>query len=124
MSIGSAMDELVRHHPSLKSLVFSSLVATLKQIEDLGNSYVPPEDLRQWYSLSITTTPVLKSEPDAVMEDVRSTSVDAEAGNAAASGTDDEMTEDQTVKSHDNLVVNFIDVTGRVCFQCLNLLDF
>ena len=40
--IGSAVDELVRHHPVLRPAVFDTVCITLSRIEDIGKAYVRP----------------------------------------------------------------------------------
>ncbi|KAF7361866.1 hypothetical protein MVEN_00531100 [Mycena venus] len=69
--IGTTIDELVRHHPSLKAPVFDALKATLSKIEVLGNAYVVPPELQQWYKL-VGVAPAIPSGPDVdlTMEDV------------------------------------------------------
>lgn len=105
--IGTAIDELIRHHPTLKQPVFEALKATMSKIEDLGNAYVPAKDVEQWYRL-VTTTPL--SDTDVSMEDVQP--VDTPA---TSSSPDSEPSSEETPsKSHDNHLVSFIDVFGRV----------
>ena len=40
--LGAAMDELIRHHPSLKEAVFSAIQGVMQHIEELGNTYPIP----------------------------------------------------------------------------------
>lgn len=40
--LGAAMDELIRHHPSLKDAVFSAIKGVMQRIEGLGNAYPIP----------------------------------------------------------------------------------
>lgn len=114
--VGAAIDELIRHHPFLKSPVYEAVKSTLGRIEDLGNAYVVPAELLQWYQL----VPEQGSTGDAAMD------VDVEV-NAAPSSTEAISTSDETgsdpagdkddsLKSHDNHIVSYIDVTCRVCF--------
>lgn len=49
--IGTTVDELIRHHPMLKTSVFEAIKSTLSKIEDLGNAYVIQENVKQWYKL-------------------------------------------------------------------------
>lgn len=112
-SVGSAIDELVRHHPSLRPIVFGALVATLKKIEDLGNAYIPPADIRQWYLLSMQSPQAMQSDPDVAMDDAQPTSPAGDPANVSP-GAEDPSAEDTTAKNHDNAIVNFIDALGRV----------
>jgi E3 ubiquitin-protein ligase HUWE1 len=104
--IGTAIDELIRHHPSLKTPVFDSLVSTLNTIEDLGNTYKAPEHLRHLYHL--VPVPASASDDDVTMQDgepdrAENTTVDNEHNDAASEDTE-----------KPNIVVSFMDVTCRV----------
>lgn len=112
MLIGTTIDELIRHHPSLKNAVFDSLISTLGKIEDFGNTYELPEISRHWYQLLSADARV--DEGDVAMQDV-----ETEAGEAPM--TDNDPNEigggspvEDSSKLHDNLAVSFIDVLGRV----------
>jgi E3 ubiquitin-protein ligase HUWE1 len=117
--IGTAMDELIRHHPSLKTPVFEAIKSTLSKIEDLGNAYVVPEDIQQWYKLVPVSASV--HDEDVVMDIADSegaeemTATDSEqSGSTANDLTQLSGGEDPALRSHDNMVVSFIDVVGRV----------
>ncbi|KZT10978.1 uncharacterized protein LAESUDRAFT_721398 [Laetiporus sulphureus 93-53] len=115
--IGTAIEELIRHHPSLKQSVFNAIKATMDKIYELGMKYVPTDDVRRWYVLQPSTSSSATSgmsDADVTMmpvEDEGSQQVGAPAldGEAAiesgASGRDDPLT-----RSHDNVTVSFIDV--------------
>lgn len=111
--IGTAMDELIRHHPALKTPVFESIKTTLSKIEDLGNAYVAPDDIKSWYRLGVAEPP--SAVQDSVMEDVQA------SGSASATATPSEGAAlgDDPPPKHDNTVVSYIDVIGRVSrFMC------
>ncbi|TDL26261.1 hypothetical protein BD410DRAFT_895667 [Rickenella mellea] len=116
--IGSAIDELIRHHPSLKAIVFDALKSTLSKIEDMGSTYTPPSDIEQWYKLVLVSHPS-SSEQDVVMEDTSVPSAVQDpaapaavegvgAGAGAGNGADEALP-----KPHDNLVVSFIDILSK-----------
>ncbi|KAK7053298.1 E3 ubiquitin-protein ligase tom1 [Paramarasmius palmivorus] len=111
--IGTAIDELVRHHPMLKAPVFEALKSTMSKIEDLGNAYEPPEDIRHWYQLVPTTE---ASEDSKQMEGVESTDMVVEGASAEVEGQATSPTKDKdesSPKPHDNNIVSFIDILGR-----------
>lgn len=114
--IGTAVDELIRHHPSLKAPVFDSLQATLSRIEDLGASYVPPADIERWYQL-MPTSVVSHSDGDVVMQDESSDNVVLRQIPPVTSTSEvpEEETEEES-KGHDNIVVSYIDIVGRVSY--------
>ncbi|KAK7472586.1 E3 ubiquitin-protein ligase tom1 [Stygiomarasmius scandens] len=109
--IGTAIDELIRHHPMLKTPVFEAMKSTMTKIEELGNAFEPSEDSRQWYRLLSGTS---SSETDS-MEGVESTDVTSasiqvtEGEPSTAMAGNDEPSQ----KAHDNNIVSFIDVFGR-----------
>ncbi|KAH9935552.1 uncharacterized protein B0H18DRAFT_1082292 [Fomitopsis serialis] len=119
--IGTAVEELIRHHPSLKQAVFTSIKATMEKIHQLGRDYTPADDIKQWYMLSPTIPPVLPSEnvvvaPMDVDVDMQSNEVStSQAGPSnppapapePASPSQDDIT---VPKSHDNMIVSFMDV--------------
>lgn len=119
--MGTAVDELIRHHPSLKMSVLSSLKATLSKIEEMGNSYVPEKEHLVWYAL--LPTPAVGAEgpqvegaqaEDIMMEELEAPVVAAEVGVATPAAADEETKEDQATSSPTNSIVSFIDVLGRV----------
>ena len=117
--IGTAVDELIRHHPSLKLQVFDALKSTLSRIEDLGASYSSPADIEHWYQL-VPVSSTLPSDGDVTMQDDAAieSSGTIEVPQAATENLDDDIEDDSpNAKSHDNIVVSYIDIVGRVCLQ-------
>lgn len=106
--IGTAIDELVRHHPLLKAAVFASLKSTLGAIEEIGRNYQVPSELLHWYQLAPAVTTTV--DMDVKMED--SESIQPRAAEVEAVDVGDEAAS----KPHDNTVVSFVDVLCRVCY--------
>ena len=130
--IGTAVDELIRHHPSLKSAVFDAIRSTLSNIEDLGMSIVCPTDVKQFYQLIPVTgitgdqlldDDITMQEQDEVRETIEAPEENAQEPllEAADEDTDED---DIAAKNHDNTVVSFIDILGRVGGLDLNELFF
>jgi E3 ubiquitin-protein ligase HUWE1 len=114
--VGTAVDELIRHHPSLKTSVFSSLRSTLTRIEELGMEYAPPDDIKHWYNLvPISGVKTVDVDVPMAVEASSETAETASSTNAPAieASDDDEFIN----KTHDNIIVSYIDVVGRVRFQ-------
>jgi E3 ubiquitin-protein ligase HUWE1 len=121
--IGSAVDELIRHHPSLKPAVFEAIKSTLSKIEDLGNTFTPSETTESWYGLvrtgaSTSQTPVdedvLMRSSDTAPSDEAGSESTGRANVLAISLTDDILDETATGRSHENIVVSYLDVICRV----------
>ncbi|EAU91398.2 Huwe1 protein [Coprinopsis cinerea okayama7 len=107
--IGTAIDELIRHHPSLKAPVFSALKSALSRIEELGLEYVVPSNLTQWYQLRPVPSESA-STGDAAMDIDEPTETKESSPEATE---DDTVAEDENSKSHDSIIVSYLDVIGR-----------
>ncbi|KAF8906522.1 hypothetical protein CPB84DRAFT_1675694 [Gymnopilus junonius] len=111
--IGTAVDELIRHHPSLKTAVFDALKSTLSKVEHLGSCFVPPADIKHWYQL-IPVATYNPSDEDVTMHDVDPGALEQSSGRIKVEVLEDEHEEeDTTSQSHDNTVVSYIDIIGR-----------
>ncbi|EKM54444.1 uncharacterized protein PHACADRAFT_174950 [Phanerochaete carnosa HHB-10118-sp] len=113
--IGTAVEELVRHHPSLKNQVFEAIKQTMAKIEELGNAYQVPEENKHWYVLRATRTTnasVGTSDVDVDMDASAQPSSSSIAASAEPEATP-HIFEDSSFKSHDNAIVSFIDVLGK-----------
>ncbi|KAF6760270.1 hypothetical protein DFP72DRAFT_1097039 [Ephemerocybe angulata] len=109
--IGTAIDELIRHHPSLKTPIFEALKSTLSRIEDLGNAYVAPPELSHWYQITAISPSV---DAEVSMDvDEQEPPTQKEPSSAPSSGEGEQSEEENVSKSHDNIIVNYIDVLGR-----------
>lgn len=123
--IGTAVDELIRHHPSLKTSVFEALKSALGRIEDLGMSYTPAANIKHWYQLVLANV-TNSGDDDVTMQDdaVQESLPEDNAGQKTAEINDDEAEEDESSKNHDNIVVSYIDIIGRVRDFTSNENDF
>jgi E3 ubiquitin-protein ligase HUWE1 len=132
--IGTAMDELIRHHPALKGPVFEALRATLGKIEELGADWKASRDVREWYQLVPVSSEVAESvvdEEDVIMDgaDSDSTTEAETSGSADADATEQGgaapslVVEEPPLRSHDSVIVSFIDVVGRVRFWLSFIFD-
>ncbi|KAI0081201.1 hypothetical protein K474DRAFT_1768664 [Panus rudis PR-1116 ss-1] len=118
--IGTSIEELIRHHPPLKDTVFASIKTTLTKIEEVGNAFEIPDDIKQWYLLQ-PSTPSSASDPaatttdhDIVMEEPPAgESQSAPAAPSAPAAEQPATEEDGSPKSHDNIITSYIDVFGR-----------
>jgi E3 ubiquitin-protein ligase HUWE1 len=110
---GASIDELIRHHPSLKALVFDAIIAVISKMETLGEAFVPPSDIAHWYTIRAVQ---LSVPEDVVMEDVSGETTNEDTpSNSAAVHSEDTSNEDNASKSHDNVIVHAVDILGRVC---------
>lgn len=118
--IGTSIDELIRHHPFLKVAVFEAVRSILGQIEDLGKSFIVPQDIRHLYQLvpDPEVPPPAEDEAGVAMDiDQSSASIpvtSAEDTNAQSEEPEKEGAFQKNPESHDNQIVAFIDVIGRV----------
>jgi len=115
--MGTAIDELIRHHPHLKKPVFQAISATLSKIEELGLAYEAPTESRHWYNLIPIPSglPSVSSDDDVAMFDVSlPTPASSDRRNAPDYEAGPPASEESSSKSHDNHIVSFIDILGRV----------
>ena len=115
--IGTSIEELLRHHPSLKNPIYDTIKSTLEKIETLGNEFVVPDGIKQWYTLQPTTSPSkatvtpVSDDQDVVMSDAQPTQ-ETQPPSQVPVDTDEVVTEDDPwAKQHDNLIVSYIDVS-------------
>ncbi|KAL1945966.1 hypothetical protein VTO73DRAFT_1968 [Trametes versicolor] len=115
--IGTSLEELIRHHPSLKDKVFIALKATMAKIEELGNSYTPPNEIKHLYRLQPTVpapSVAPAAETGAPMEvdattAATSTAVQTPAEPAPLPPARDDLYN----RPQDNIIISYIDVFGK-----------
>lgn len=118
--IGTAIEELIRHHPSLKNAVYDAIRSTMGVIETLGKAFVVPEDLTSWYTIQPVTASavvgVQTSDDDIAMEAVEPEVVTQVAPTPVNMQPvkDPFDAEDDEPKIHGNLVTSYIDVFCKV----------
>jgi E3 ubiquitin-protein ligase HUWE1 len=106
----------------LKSAVFEAIKSTLSKIEDLGNTFTPSESTESWYRLVRTTASTVPApaDEDVLMRSSDNAPIDeaaSESGRPNAltiSLTDDMLDESATGRSHENIIVSYLDVICRV----------
>ena len=121
--IGTSIEELIRHHPSLKDKVFVAIKATMAKIEDFGNTFVPSDDIKHLYRLQPTALPsptptTLDAEaPMEVDASAAATSTTAQQvrPDAQPSAEPSPPRDDLYGRPHDNIIISYIDVFGKVC---------
>ncbi|GAA5823738.1 hypothetical protein JCM11251_003273 [Rhodosporidiobolus azoricus] len=118
--IGSAIDELVRHHPTLRDRVMQAIMGVFVEIKRLGQAFVPPEG-EQGYGLVSAKQAAEAAETEKGKEKERE--AEAMAVDKAAEG--DVQMQEQVAKEREkerklkeeegkeNDVTIAIDVFGR-----------
>ncbi|KAG8936847.1 hypothetical protein FRC02_010709 [Tulasnella sp. 418] len=109
--IGTAIDELVRHHPSLKSRIFEGVQGMLSKIEEMGKAWVPPKGEEKHYILL---------SPENVTEESSAVDMDTEIppaptpGGEAITGEEAAKEESSAPKPPENVILSFIDVAVKL----------
>ncbi|KIK67399.1 hypothetical protein GYMLUDRAFT_37513 [Collybiopsis luxurians FD-317 M1] len=111
--IGTAIDELIRHHPFLKSQVFEALKSTMTKIEELGHAYVPPDDIRHFYELTVVPSPSSVPQEDDKMEGVESTQLPETTTSPMTLAALLDPHSEEAMRLHENNIISFIDILGR-----------
>ena len=118
--LGAAMDELIRHHPSLKEAVFSAIKGVLQRVEELGNAHPIPIAEAANYGLR-----GIPSDQDVEMEGLGtgtaeegettvSTSTASDTHGPIRKSEQDANTQgEDTSLSHP--IITYIDISCRVC---------
>ncbi|KAG9077088.1 hypothetical protein FS749_011058, partial [Ceratobasidium sp. UAMH 11750] len=114
-AIGGAVDELVRHHPTLKDVVFESIVGTLQKIEDLGNAFQVPKDQESLYRLIATTSSAPAREPPAATPAWLAVGQESAVASGVATPAAPEIDEQEAAKVErgDNAIASHIDIVCR-----------
>ncbi|KAJ4483401.1 hypothetical protein J3R30DRAFT_3834848 [Lentinula aciculospora] len=114
--IGTAVDELIRHHPFLKAPVFQALKSTMLKIEELGHAYLPPDDIRNWYQLTV----VRPSSPSASEDEDRMDGLESSEAKESSPPPPPAYTaallephSEEAMRLHENNIISFIDILGR-----------
>ena len=114
---GAAMDELIRHHPSLKGPVMTSISDTLAKIVELGKDYEPPSVVKGKL-ISVKRGSQQEQVPDQADVEMAAPTAEvnqAGTGNADVSANEQAANKDKMDKERDrdNLVLGYIDVFAR-----------
>ncbi|KAF8712347.1 hypothetical protein RHS03_01066, partial [Rhizoctonia solani] len=119
-AIGGAIDELIRHHPSLKDSVFESVIGTLQKIESLGNSFQIPKDQENLYRMISTTslqsTGTIQEPPVASSSTWLPTGQESALPSGAvtpAAAPEAEEAESIKPERTENVIASFIDILCR-----------
>ncbi|KAF5377714.1 hypothetical protein D9757_009398 [Collybiopsis confluens] len=117
--LGTAIDELIRHHPFLKRQVFEALKSTMTKIEELGHAYVPPDEIRHFYNLTVVPPPSTISEVSEEagdkmegVETSQSSLIETTANPLTLAALLDPRSE-EAMRLHENNIISFIDILGR-----------
>lgn len=112
--VGQCIDELVRHHPSLKDTVLGSIVDAIKSLRDNGKAFVPESSVG--YTLQVEEANSEAPVEEAKME----TSDQPPAANLGPASNDlsqpvgAEPGTPKTEELKDNTVLVSVDVMCRV----------
>ena len=115
--IGTSIEELIRHHPALKDKVFAAIKTTMARIEDLGKSFNVPDDIKHYYKLQ-PQNPAPAESPNADAGATMDVDQPAPSAQTSAPAQQNEQPSSSSAdlfgRSHDNLVISYIDVFGKV----------
>jgi E3 ubiquitin-protein ligase HUWE1 len=115
--IGASIDELIRHHPSIKTPVFDAIKSTLQRIEDLGNEFVIPKAEMGSYGLRAIAPngqdlELTVEEPALTISQPELTTSGQTTPGAGLPQAEDG--ESASSEEGNNLIVTYIDNMGRV----------
>ncbi|KAI9145613.1 hypothetical protein BKA69DRAFT_1111416 [Paraphysoderma sedebokerense] len=67
--LGGGIDELIRHHPSLRDSIMTSVMTMLKRVRDICRDYVPPKD-QEDIGLAVIEEDLEMAEVNSKVEDI------------------------------------------------------
>ncbi|KAI0633753.1 hypothetical protein C8Q77DRAFT_809629 [Trametes polyzona] len=114
--IGTSIEELIRHHPSLKDKVFAAVKSTMAKIEELGKTYTPPNDIKHLYRLQPTSpapSVAPATETEAPMEVDTTTPTQPGQSEVPTPAEPAAPRDDLYNRPHDNVIISYIDVFGK-----------
>jgi hypothetical protein len=112
--IGSALDELVRHHPSLKDQVFEGIQAMLQSIEDQGKAWVPPTAEESSYRLIHPTVAKESAAGDTLDVPMEPVASPDGATTPVPAVDNPEETPKKADSPAESIILSFIDVAVKV----------
>ena len=114
MYLGAAMDELMRHHPSLKDTVFASIKGVFEQISELGKSYTIPVGEEGKYGLKATSEQVVSEKETSPPAAEGSSSTPAPQASTSSAPADTSSTSNTSEDPISNPILAYIDIACRV----------
>jgi len=112
---GAAIDELIRHHPTLKDAVMQAIVKMLQTVLELGKDYEPSSVKEQ--KLVITASDKIASESAASatnQDTLMTTVVDSLSTETPATSTEaGDKDKSHKDRDKDNLILGYLDVIAR-----------
>ncbi|KAI0373495.1 hypothetical protein BV20DRAFT_1119067 [Pilatotrama ljubarskyi] len=116
--IGTSLEELIRHHPSLKDKVFVAIKSTMARIEELGKAYTPPNDIKHMYRLQPTapvpsTMLAIAAEAPMEVEATAPTTDQAPQSDAQTPAAAPAARDELYGRPQDNIIISYIDVFGK-----------
>ncbi|KAI0829944.1 hypothetical protein BC628DRAFT_1314795 [Trametes gibbosa] len=115
--IGTSIEELIRHHPTLKDKVFVAVKSTMAKIEELGLKYTPSNEIKHLYRLQPTApapSVPLSADSEAPMEVDAATAVIQPATSETQTPVELPAPRDDIhSRPHDNVIISYIDVFGK-----------
>ncbi|CDS01035.1 hypothetical protein, partial [Sporisorium scitamineum] len=112
-AFGTAIDELMRHQPSLKTLVMDSIMRSLDDINQMGRDFVLPQDAKARAAYGLL--PV----GDAAAEEAAAAAAEGSTGGRSVALADvvtdepDPIRKEDITKLESNPVIASIDVVAR-----------
>ncbi|KAJ1021615.1 hypothetical protein NDA16_003752 [Ustilago loliicola] len=111
-SFGAAIDELMRHQPSVKTLVMDSIMRSLEEIKEMGRTFLP-QDLKARAAYGLLPVGDAVADEAAAAASSGSTSSRSVALADVVTDEPDPIRKEDGTKLESNPVIASIDVVAR-----------
>ncbi|GAA5986703.1 hypothetical protein JCM10908_003863 [Rhodotorula pacifica] len=111
VNLGAAIDELVRHHPTLKARILDAIFDSFVEFKRMGAEYVPPASESGYNLQPPTVAGAAGASEDVAMQEGATPVTEQASVEGSDKAKDRTKVEDD--KTKDNEVTNAIDVFGR-----------
>jgi E3 ubiquitin-protein ligase HUWE1 len=111
--VGSAIDELIRHHPALGARIFTAIVQTLEKIEAMGMNFEEEPGQSHMYHLVVGTTGIPTTANSSSLDQDASWNQHQERTPMEIEGAGEGGSDSGKVE---NMITTSFDVFNRVSF--------
>ncbi|GAA5986987.1 hypothetical protein JCM10908_000979 [Rhodotorula pacifica] len=111
VNLGAAVDELVRHHPTLKVKILDAIFDIFVEFKRMGAGYVPPASESGYNLQPPTAAGAAGASEDVAMQEGAAPATAEAMAEGSEEAKDKKKAEDENTE--DNEVTNAIDVFGR-----------
>ncbi|UTT88591.1 hypothetical protein NDA17_001733 [Ustilago hordei] len=112
-AFGAAIDELMRHQPSVKTIVMDSIMRSLEEIKEMGRNFELPQDLKARAAYGLLPVGDAAADEAAAAASTGTTNGRSVALADVVTDEPDPIRKEDSTKLESNPVITSIDVIAR-----------